>query len=77
MAAAASAHGVEPAQVILRWQLQLGAIPLPKSATPSRQRANLDLFGFALTDDEMAAITSLGRPDGRLFDGDPDTHEEM
>ncbi|WP_240917163.1 aldo/keto reductase [Nocardioides sp. HDW12B] len=69
--------GVTPGQVILRWQLQLGAIPIPKSADPGRQRQNLDLFGFQLTDDEVAAITALGRPDGRLFGGDPDTHEEM
>ena len=69
--------GVTPGQVILRWQLQLGAIPIPKSADPERQRQNLDLFGFELTEDEVAAITALGRPDGRLFDGDPDTHEEM
>ena len=77
VAAAAERHGVTPGQVILRWQLQLGAIPIPKSATPSRQRENLDLFGFTLTDEEMAAITSLGRPTGRLFGGDPDTHEEQ
>ncbi len=69
--------GVTPGQVILRWQLQLGAIPIPKSADPERQRQNLDLFGFELSEDEMAAITALGRPDGRLFGGDPDTHEEM
>lgn len=74
---AAEAHGVTPAQVLLRWHLQLGSLPIPKSATPSRQRENLDLDGFELTDDEVAAITALGRPDGRLFDGDPDTHEEM
>jgi 2,5-diketo-D-gluconate reductase A len=69
--------GVEPAQVILRWQVQLGALPIPKSADPARQRSNLDVFGFELTDDEMAAITSLGRSGGRLFGGDPETHEEM
>jgi len=63
--------------VILRWQVQLGCLPIPKSATPERQRSNLDVFGFELTDDEMAAITGLGRPDGRLFGGDPETHEEM
>jgi diketogulonate reductase-like aldo/keto reductase len=68
--------GVSPAQVVLRWQVQLGAVPIPKSATPERQRANLEVFGFELTEDEMAAITALGRPDGRLFGGDPDTHEE-
>jgi diketogulonate reductase-like aldo/keto reductase len=77
VAGAAEAHGVTPGQVILRWQVQLGSIPIPKSATPERQRANLDVFGFELTDAEMTAITALGRPDGRLFDGDPDTHEEM
>ena len=77
VADAAAAHGVTPGQVILRWHVQLGSLPLPKSATPARQRANLDVFGFELTDDEVAAITGLGRPDGRLFGGDPDTHEEM
>lgn len=77
VAAAAEAHGVTPGQVILRWQVQLGSIPIPKSATPERQRQNLDVFGFTLDDDEVAAITALGRPDGRLFDGDPDVHEEQ
>ena len=77
VATAASRHGVTPGQVILRWQVQLGALPIPKSATPSRQRENLDIFGFELDDDEVAAITALGRPDGRLFGGDPESHEEM
>ncbi len=74
---AATHHEVTPGQVILRWHVQLGSLPLPKSATPERQRQNLDVFGFELTDTEMDAITRLGRPDGRLFGGDPDTHEEM
>jgi diketogulonate reductase-like aldo/keto reductase len=77
VAQAAERYGVTPAQVILRWQLQLGSIPIPKSADPDRQRANLDLSGFELTEDEVTAITALGRPDGRLFGGDPDVHEEM
>ena len=77
VAEAARAHDVTAAQVILRWHVQLGSLPLPKSATPSRQRANLDVLGFELTPQEMARITALGRPDGRLFGGDPDTHEEM
>ena len=75
--AAAEAHGVTPGQVILRWQVQQGNLPIPKSATPSRQRENLDVFGFELDEAEMDAITALGRSDGRLFGGDPDTHEEM
>ena len=66
-----------PGQVVLRWHLQLGAVPIPKSATPSRQQDNLDLDGFELTDDEMSAITGLGRADGRWFGGDPETHEEL
>ena len=70
-------YGVTPAQVILRWHLQRRSLPLPKSATPQRQRQNLDLFGFELTEAEVDAITALARPDGRLFNGDPDTHQEM
>lgn len=77
VADAAARHGVDAAQVVLRWHVQLGAVPVPKSATPERQRSNLDVFGFSLTEEEMAAITAPGRPDGRLFDGDPDVHEEM
>jgi diketogulonate reductase-like aldo/keto reductase len=74
---AATHHGVSPGQVVLRWQVQLGCVPIPKSATPERQRQNLDVFGFELTDEEMDAITALGHEDGRLFGGDPDEHEEQ
>ncbi len=74
---AATTYDVSPGQVILRWHVQLGSLPIPKSADPARQAANLDVFGFELTDDEMAAITALAEDDGRLFGGDPDTHEEM
>jgi len=75
--AAAAAHGVTPGQVVLRWHLQLGSLPLPKGAGAERQRQNLDLAGVALTDGEVAANTALARPDGGRFDGDPDSHEEM
>ena len=75
--AAAQAHGVTPGQVILRWHVQRGSLPIPKSADPERQRQNLDVFGFELSADQVSAITALGEPDGRLFGGDPDTHEEM
>jgi 2,5-diketo-D-gluconate reductase A len=77
VSAAAERHGVSPAQVILRWQVQLGCIPIPKSQTAERQRVNLDVFGFELSASEVEAITALARPDGRLFGGDPDQHEEM
>ena len=75
--AAARKYDVTPGQVILRWQVELGSVPIPKSATPERQRQNLDVFGFSLTAAEVEAITGLGRSDGRLFGGDPDTHEEQ
>lgn len=73
----ADALGVTPPQVVLRWHVQRGVVPLPKSGDPGRQRTNLDVAGFTLDEAQMAAVTGLGRPDGRLFDGDPDTHEEM
>ncbi|MGO2658856.1 aldo/keto reductase [Mycetocola reblochoni] len=75
--AAAEAHGITPAQVILRWHLERGVLPLPKSATPSRQAENLAAESLALTPDEVSAVTALGRPDGRLFGGDPNVHEEQ
>lgn len=75
--AAAARLGVSPAQVVLRWHVQLGSVPIPKSKSPARQRENIDVFGFELTADEVEAISALGRADGRLFDGDPNTHEEM
>jgi 2,5-diketo-D-gluconate reductase A len=77
VAQAAERHGVTPGQVILRWHLQLGTLPIPKSASRERQRQNLDLDDFELAEEEMAGITGLARPEGRLFGGDPDTHEEM
>ena len=68
---------VTPGQVILRWHVQIGSLAIPKSSSPERQRQNLDVFGFELTDEQMAGISGLAEDDGRLFGGDPDTHEEM
>lgn len=62
--AIAEAHKVTAAQVILRWHLQEGRVIIPKSVTPSRIAANLDVFGFELTSDELASIDALDR-DGR------------
>lgn len=74
---AAENHGVTPAQVVLRWHFQLGAVPVPKSVQEAHQIENADIFGFELSDAEMDAISGLGREDGRLFDGDPNEHYEM
>ena len=59
--AAAQAHGVSPAQVILRWNLQKGVVVIPGSSNPDHIRENLDIFGFSLTDEEMAMINGLDR----------------
>ena len=52
-------HGVAPAQVVLRWHMQLGTVAIPKSVTPERIRANIDVFGFELDEQDMAAIANL------------------
>lgn len=62
----AEAHGVTPAQAVLRWHLQLGNIVIPKSVTPERIRQNFDVLGFELSADEMAAIGELDSPTGRI-----------
>ena len=74
---AADRVGVTPGQVILRWHVQLGSLPIPKSGNPERQLQNLDIFRFELTDEELEEISGLADPSGRLFGGDPDSHEEM
>jgi 2,5-diketo-D-gluconate reductase A len=55
----AAAHGVTAAQVVLRWHLEHGITVIPKSAHPDRIAANIDLFGFTLTGEEVAAIDAL------------------
>ena len=64
-------------QVILRWHHQLGSVPIPKSATPERQIENMSIFDFTLTDEDMAIIATLARPDGRLKNQDPVVYEEF
>ncbi len=60
----AEKHGKSPAQVLLRWHIQQGHIVIPGSKTPSHIAQNIDLFDFALTDEDMAQIDSLdkGKP---------------
>jgi diketogulonate reductase-like aldo/keto reductase len=57
----AAAHGVSVAQTTIRWHLQEGTIVIPKASSPQRIRENADVFGFALTDEEMARIAALDR----------------
>jgi 2,5-diketo-D-gluconate reductase A len=67
----ADKHGRTPAQVIIRWHLQLGNIVIPKSVTPERIKENIDVFGFQLDDADMAGIATLDR--GLRLGPDPDT----
>jgi 2,5-diketo-D-gluconate reductase A len=75
IAAIAAAHGRTPAQVILRWHVQIGAVPIPKSADPARLRQNLDVFEFELDAGEMDALAAVNR-DNRTG-GDPETNVEL
>jgi 2,5-diketo-D-gluconate reductase A len=70
LAAIGRKHGRTPAQVVLRWHVQLGNVVIPKASSPERIRENLDVFGFALDADDLAAIARLetGERTGR----DPD-----
>jgi diketogulonate reductase-like aldo/keto reductase len=70
----ADKHGKTPAQVVLRWHIELGNVVIPKSVTPSRIRENLDLFDFGLDAEDLEAIRGLNRderigPDPDQFNG--------
>jgi diketogulonate reductase-like aldo/keto reductase len=73
----AGLHDATPGQVVLAWGIARGAIPLPKAASDERQAENLDAVGLKLAEDQVAAITALGRPDGRTAGQDPATYEEF
>lgn len=61
IAAAAAAHGKTPAQVVIRWHLQMGFVVFPKTSHRERMVENMDVFDFELTPAEMAAVTALER----------------
>ena len=73
----AEQHNKTISQVILRWHYQLGAIAIPKSATPVRQLENISIFDFSLNEQEMSMISELSRPDGRIKNQDPAIYEEF
>jgi 2,5-diketo-D-gluconate reductase A len=68
--AIANNHGKTPAQVILRWHLQIGNVTFPKSVTPERIRENIDVFDLELTDEEVKQIDQLDR--GERLGPDPE-----
>ncbi|MDA2814442.1 aldo/keto reductase [Nocardiopsis sp. RSe5-2] len=69
----AEAYGKSPAQVIIRWHLQLGNVVIPKSATPERIRANIDVFDFELSSGDVEAVTGLNAD--QRFGPAPDTFD--
>lgn len=69
IAEVADAHGVTPGQAVLRWHVQGGSVPVSYSTRAERIRQNIDVFGFELTDGEMAAISALET--GRIWGQDP------
>ncbi|MEV7633420.1 aldo/keto reductase [Microbacterium sp. NPDC089318] len=73
----AERHGISAVQTIIAWHVARGTVSIPKASSPEHQRANLEAAEVVLDAAEVEAITGLGRADGRLFDADPATHEEM
>jgi len=65
------AHSKEPAQVLIRWSLQKGYSPLPKSATPSRIASNADVYSFNLSDEEMAKLDALDKAENGAVTWNP------
>ncbi len=63
-------YGKSVAQVILRWHIQLGLVPIPKSGNPDRMAENFDIFDFELADADMEAITGLDRGENQATDSD-------
>ncbi|MCV7300452.1 aldo/keto reductase [Mycobacterium barrassiae] len=68
----AQAHGKTPAQVLIRWSIQLGNVVIPRSKSPERIKENIAVFDFELTEDEMATLNGLN--DGTRFRPDPETY---
>ncbi|GAA3573974.1 aldo/keto reductase [Streptomyces sp. HUAS 31] len=67
--AIAQKHGRTPAQIVLRWHLQIGNVVIPKSVTPSRIKENIEVFDFSLDDEDLAAISALN--EDRRIGSDP------
>ena len=70
-------HGATPGQTVLAWAIARVSIPIPKAASDERQLENLGALEVELDEDDIAAITALGRADGRLADQDPAEYEEF
>ncbi|HWQ11443.1 MAG TPA: aldo/keto reductase [Roseiflexaceae bacterium] len=74
LAALGAKYGKTPAQIVLRWHIELGLVPIPKSADPARLAQNIAVFDFALTGEEVAAITALDTGEDPGVDSDTTGH---
>lgn len=72
--ALAQEMNLSAAQIILRWHLQKGSVPLARSGNPQRQRENIDIFGFELTDEQMRSLSALADEKATLYDSDTFGH---
>src|SRR5215217_2524085 len=74
LATIAARYGKTPAQVVLRWDIELGIVAIPRSSNPERLAQNLDIFDFTLTADEIAAISALDTGAEKRADSDTGGH---
>lgn len=65
------------AQIILRWHYQHGVVPIPKASSSEHQLANINIFDFELTDEEMENIDALTKEEGRIDNQNPNEYEEF
>ncbi|GAA3741059.1 aldo/keto reductase [Plantactinospora mayteni] len=63
-----------PAQVVLRWHLELGLVPIPKTSSPGRMKSNIDVFDFTLAPEDVAALSALDRGEAAATDSDTTGH---
>ena len=71
LVAVSQKYGRDPAQILLRWSLQKGFVPLPKSSTPSRIKSNADLYDFTLAPEDIAALDALDKGKAGSISWDP------
>lgn len=76
LGAIAAAHNKSISQIVLRWHVQLGAVPIPRSSSEEHQRENINIFDFTLSDEEMKRIAEIPAT-GPLWDQDPAVYEEF
>ncbi|MFT9056131.1 MAG: aldo/keto reductase [Ethanoligenens sp.] len=75
--AIAAAHKKSTSQIVLRWHVQLGAIPIPKASSQQHQYDNLNIFDFELSEEEMGELRALSCASGRTYNQDPKVYEEF